>query len=571
LPHSHCDVARQYAEDVLSGKLIACKWVKLACERELRDLERQHESAWAYRFDERKANHVCAFIECLPHIKGSKWAGTPIHLEPWQCFILTTVFGWVQKDSGLRRFKTSYCEVPRKNAKSTLSSGVGIYMLTADGEAGADVYSAATTRDQARIVFADSQAMARKTPELREYYGLAVNAHNMNVLETSSKFEALSAEANTLDGLNIHCAIVDELHAHKTRMVWEVIETATGSRSQPLIWAITTAGFNRAGICYEQRGYVTRLLEHVAQDESYFGIIYTIDDGDPWDSEDSWRKANPNFGISVNPEDLARKATKALQVPSAVAGFLTKHLDVWISSEAGLFDMLAWDKCAKPNLKPEQFTDCPCWVAMDLGFVDDIAAVVKMFVRDVQKEDGSVVPTYYFFGRYYLPEETIEESRNSQYSGWRRMDRITATDGNVTDIEVIVDDLAQDLARYNVQQIAFDPYNKLTLLNAMQRRGVSQEKLVEYPQTVAMMSPATEALMKAIRAENVGHNGCPVMSWALSNVIGHFDNKDNVYPKKERPENKIDPAIAAIMALGRSLLNDGPGESIYSTRGLLAA
>lgn len=551
-------LASQYSSDVLAGVIPACKWVKLACERNQRDLTRQN---WQYRFDAGKASKVCRFIEHLPHIKG-RWGGTKINLEPWQCFLLTTVFGWVHQDTGLRRFRISYVEVPRKNAKSTLSSAIGLYMLTADDEEGADVYSAATTRDQARIVFADAQGMARKTAEFRDHFGVNVGAHNIHVLSTSSKFEALSADAHTLDGLNIHAAIVDELHAHKTREVWDVLETATGARSQPLIWTITTAGSNRAGICYEQRTYLTKLLERVADDDSYFGIIYTIDEDDAWDAEPSWRKANPNYGVSVNPEDLARKATKALQMPSAVSNYLTKHLNCWVSAEAGLFDMLAWDKCSDPTLKPEDFTGCPCWIGIDLGFVDDIAAVVHMFERDDK---------LYFFGRYYLPEETVQESRNSQYSGWHRMGRIKTTDGNVTDIEVIVADLAEDLGRFNVREIAFDPYNKLTLLNTMTKLGVAQEKLIEYPQTVAMMSPATQALMQDIRAERVRHDGCPVMSWALSNVIGHFDAKDNVYPKKERPENKIDPAIAAIMARGRSLLREDQGPSVYETRGLFGA
>ena len=551
--------ARQYIESVLSGKTLACKWTKLACQRQVRDLDRQKD--WEYRFDEAKANKICSFIGQLPHIKG-KWGGSQIAFEPWQHFVVGTPFGWVHKETKLRRFKTAYLELPRKQSKSTMSSGVGLYMLTADGEQGADIYSAATTRDQAKIVFADAQAMARKTAEFREHYGVAVGAHNINVQRTSSKFEALSADAHTLDGLNIHCAIVDELHAHKTRDVWEVIETATGARSQPLIWAITTAGSNRAGICYEQRGYVCKLLERVAEDDSYFGVIYSIDDGDDWTSEESWRKANPNFGISVNPDDLARKAAKALQMPSAVSGFLTKHLNVWVSADAGLFDMLAWDRCADQKLKPEDFKSDPCWIGIDLGFVDDIAAAVKVFEREAK---------LYFFGRYYLPEETVEESRNSQYSGWARMKRITTTDGNVTDIEVIVRDLAADLATYNVQEVAFDPYNKLTLLNAMSKLGVAQEKLTEFPQTVGFMSPATEALMQDIRAERVAHDGCPVMSWALSNVVGHFDAKDNVYPRKERPENKIDPAIAAIMARGRSLLREQKLASIYESRGLLGA
>jgi phage terminase large subunit-like protein len=562
---THADRAAQYCRDVIAGTIPACKWVRLACERQVADLQRED---WVFSYDVAKANKVCDFIELLPHIKG-KWENPTIKLEPWQCFILCTVFGWVHKKTKLRRFRTAYIEVPRKNAKSTLSSGVGLYMLTEDGEEGAEVYSAATTREQAKVVFGVAQGMARKTGDLRAHYGLEVGAHNINVLRTSSKFEALSAEGETLDGLNIHCALIDELHAHKTRDVWDVLETGTGSRDQSLIWTITTAGSNKTGICYEQRDYVTKILERTIQDETYFGLIYTLDlaytdvagvvhPGDDWNCEASWRKCNPNYGVSVKPEDIARLAHKAAQTPAAVNNFLTKRANVWVQSDVGLFDMAAWQKCGDLKLKPEDFAGCPCYLGVDLGFVDDIAAVVKVFMRDG-------IP--HVFGRYYLPEETIAESRNSQYSGWHRMGKIVGTDGNVTDEERIIDDLADDLTKYDVKEFAFDPYNALKITNPLLKRGVSESRLLGFPQTVAMMSPATEGLMKRVRAGEIRHDGCPVLTWAMSNVVGHYDSKDNVYPKKERPENKIDPAIALIMASARATI--GAGNSVYESRGML--
>lgn len=551
--------AEGYSSRILSGEIPSCKWVKLACQRQVNDLARQKQKDWPFTYDQRKANRVCDFIECLPNIKG-KWGGNCLFLEPWQKFILCSVFGWVHKKTGFRRFRTIYVEVPRKNGKSTLSSGVGLYMLTEDGESGAEVYSAATTRDQAKIVFGDAQSMARKTPELKAHYGLEVNAHNINVVRTGSKFEALSSEGDTLDGRNIHFAAVDELHAHKTRAVWDVLETGTGARSQSLIWAITTAGSNKTGICYEQRDYVSKVLEQTFDDETYFGVIFSLDEGDEWNCEASWRKSNPNYGISVIPEDIARLAHKAAQTPAAVGNFLMKRLNVWAQADSGLFDMAAWQECGDAKLKPEDFAECPCYIAVDLGFVDDIAAVVKVFMRDD-------IP--HVFGRYYLPEETITESRNSQYSGWHRMGRIIGTDGNVTDEERIIEDLMDDLAKYDVKEIAFDPYNALKITNPLLKRGVSEAKLIGFPQTVAHMSPATEGLMKRVRSGEVRHDVCPVMSWAMSNVVGHYDNKDNVYPKKERPENKIDPAIAFIMASYRATVAL-EASSVYEERGILA-
>lgn len=567
----HCDLADKYAADVIGGAIPACKWVRLACERQVSDLSKSG-AEWLYCFDDGAAEKVCGFIECLPHIKG-KWGGTPIILEPWQCFILCVVFGWLRKDNGKRRYRTAYVEVPRKNAKSTLTSGIGLYLLTEDAEEGAEVYSAATTRDQARIVFADAQAMARREPELREHYGLSVNAHNINVLRTSSKFEALSSEGDTLDGLNIHGGLIDELHAHKTRDVFDVIETATGSREQSLIWLITTAGSNKTGICYEQRTYVCKILESVFADETYFGIVYTIDEawievvdgaevrheGDDWRTEAAARKANPNYGVSVLPDDIARLVKKASQTPSAVGNVLTKRFNVWVTADVGLFDMAAWGRAVNSVLKVEDFVGSTCWIGVDLGFVDDIAAIVKVFERD---------SLYYVFGRYYLPEETVTESRNSQYSGWLRMGRIIATDGNVTDEERILDDLIEDFERYRVAEVSFDPYNELKITNPLQKRGISPERLVRFPQTVPMMSPATEGLIKAVRAGQILHDGCPVLTWAMSNVVGHYDVKDNVYPRKERPENKIDPAIGLIMSHARARLSLGP-QSPYDERGIL--
>lgn len=553
---NYLDRALQYSEAVRKGKIPACDWVKRAVERNERDIRRAN---WKYRLDERRANKICRFIENLPHIKG-KWGGKPIILEPWQCFKLTTAFGWVSKDSGLRRFRTVYLEEPRKQAKSTISSGVGLYMLTEDGEPGADVYSAATTRDQAKIVFNDAQAMARKSPEFREYYGVAVNAHNINVLKTSSKFEALSADAHTLDGLNIHCAIVDELHAHKTRDVWEVIETATGARSQPLIWAITTAGFNRAGICYEQRTYLTKLLNEVAEDDTYFGIIYTVDDGDPWDSEESWKKANPNFGVSVSADDLARKAAKALQMASAVPGFLTKHLNIWCQTDTAWMDMRAWDRCKDETLDIEDFTDCPCWIALDLATKTDIAAMALLFKRG---------DDYYGFVRHYVPRETVESSSNSQYAGWERTGRLIATEGAVTDFGRIEDDILDLCGRFRVQEIAKDPWQSAYLGTRLQDQGLT---VVDVRQTVQMISAPMKEFESWVLSGKFHHDGDPVLAWEMSNIVAHLDVKENIYPRKERPENKIDGPVSLFMAGNRALVSDADNRpSVYESRGLLSA
>jgi phage terminase large subunit-like protein len=547
-----CAIAQRYAKDVVAGKIPAGRFVKAACKRQIEDLKRWKAKGSAYRFDTARANKVCRFIELLPHIKGPK-AGEPIILEPWQVFILTTVFGWVKAD-GTRRFRRVYIEVPRGNGKSALSSGVGLYMLCADNEGGAEVYSFATTRDQAKIVFGDAQNMARRTAGLRSHFGVEVNAHNINVLRTASKFEALSAEGSTLDGLNTHFACVDELHAHKTRAVYDVVETSIGKRAQSLLWVITTAGSNRAGICYEVRGFVIKVLAGAAKDESQFGIVYGLDEEDDWTTEEALIKANPNWGISVMPEVLLPLQAKAMTMPSAANNFKTKHLNEWVNADTAWMDMRAWDACKDPTLDPEQFAGEPTYVALDLASKVDIAAKVALHERTI---DGK--PHYYVFGQYYLPRDTVERGENSQYQGWEHMGLLTVTDGAVIDFDVIEQDLLADCSRFEVREVPYDPFQATQLSTRMAAQGVP---MVEMRPTVLNFSEPMKQLEALVLQGRLHHNGDPVLAWMMSNVVAHMDAKDNIYPRKERPENKIDGVVALIMALGRALANTEPQQNI---------
>lgn len=538
----HVEKAFKYIDGVLAGEIPAGKWIKLACQRQLDDLER---AELPYMFHVERANHVCKFIELLPHIKG-KWAGKPIVLEPWQCFILTTAFGWVD-DEGLRRFRTAYTEVPRKNAKSTISSGVGLYCLAADDEAGAEVYSAATTRDQAKIVFNDAKRMAQKCPGLRDRFGVATSAHSVYVEDSASYFQALSAEGNSLDGLNIHTAVVDELHAHKTRAVFDVIETATGSRTQSMLWLITTAGSNRAGICYEQRTYLTKILDGVVEDDSYFGVIYTTDEGDDWAEPETWMKANPNYGVSVFPDDIARLCKKALEMPSAQNNFLTKRLNVWVNADSAWMDMRRWEACGDPELDPADFENERCVVGLDLASKVDIAAKVRVFDRGGE---------YYVFGDYYLPEDTVAQADNSQYQGWSIEGLLTETPGAVIDQDRIKDDLIEDAGRFELGEVGFDPFNATKLSSELIAEGF---QMVEIRPTVLNFSEPMKWLEALVLEGKIHHNGCPILTWMVSNVVCHLDAKDNIYPRKERPENKIDGVVALLMAMNRLLTPDDSG------------
>lgn len=556
----HFKKAHAYALDVTTGKIPACKWVIAACRRHLSDLEKQ-KGNFPYRFDESLGGRICRYIEQLPHIKGPK-AGQNIELESFQCFILVCVFGWVRKDNGKRRFRRAYIEVPRGNAKSTLSSGVGLYCLTADGEGGAEVYSAATTRDQARIVFSVAQQMVRKRPQMMASLGAESHAHAISVIRSASKFEALSAEGNSLDGLNIHVALVDELHAHKTRDVYDVLETGTGKREQSLLWTITTAGSNRAGICYEVRTYLTKLLDGVFEDDSFFGIIYTIDDADDWTDPAIWVKANPCWGVSVMPDVVAQLAQKAMQMPAAQNNFKTKHLNVWVNADTAWMDMQAWDRCADPTLSIDNFAGQPCIIGLDLASKTDVAAKMRIFTE--QREDG---PHYFVFGSYYLPEAAVTDGRNSQYAGWEIEGRLITTPGDVLDFEAVKSEILDDSSRFTVQEIGYDPWQATQLAQQLQAEGAT---MVEYRNTVANFSAPMKEIDALVRSGRLHHDGDPVLAWMVSNVVCHIDAKENIYPRKERPENKIDGVVALITALGRSMAQSGPQGTIYDSMGVMS-
>lgn len=535
--------ALAYARAVVAGEQPACKYTRQACERQLADLDRPVSEAWPWVFDEDRADRPCAFIELLPHIKG-KWAreGRLIELEPWQSFVLTTVFGWVHHETGLRRFREGYVEVPRKNAKSTLSSGLALYMLSADGEHGAEVYSAATTRDQARIVFDDAKAMAERTPELRTYLGVAIMQHSLTVAHMASKFTPLAAEGSTLDGLNVHFAVIDELHAHKTRAVYDVIDTARGAREQSLLWNITTAGTDRSGICYERRTHVVKVLGGVIDDPSLFGIIYTIDDTDDPHVETSWAKANPNWGKSVLREDMEVASRKAESMPSALNNFLTKRLNVWVNGDAAWMDMRAWERCADTTLQLGDFEGEPCWIGLDLAQKRDFAAACFVFERD---------GCWHVFTRLYLNELAVQESGNAHLSGWARQGYVQVTDGDITDFDVVADDLRSACARFDVQEIDFDPALSMYFAGKLIEEGLP---MVEITQRALFFTPPLIQVENLVHEGKLRHEGNPVMTWMVSNLVVKVSKFNELRaPTKERPENKIDGPIAMLMALGRAL------------------
>jgi phage terminase large subunit-like protein len=547
---TYFEQALEYAHAVTDGHIVAGLYERLACKRFLSDLDRQNTPDFPYRFDAAAGARECRFVELLPHIKG-EWARpkfvdgrlqyAKIKLEPWQIFAEIQIFGWLHVDTGLRRFRRAYEEVARKNAKSTRVAARDLFLLTADNEPGSQVYNAATTGEQAREVFDVARNMALREPDFLARFGVNVGRHDITIAETASSFKPLNSEGSTLDGLNVHGASIDELHAHKTRAVYDVIDTATGARAQPLISMITTAGSDRAGICYEQRDYSIKILTGVVVDETWFAVIYTLDDGDDWRDSKNWRKSNPNLGVSVKIDDMEAACRKALAMPSAQANFLTKRLNVWITSDSAWMDMTAWNKCADQTLDIERVSHLPCFIGLDLASKVDVAAKVLWFY-DADADHHYLIPVF------YLPERAVEQGRNSQYDGWRRGGHLQVTDGEVTDYDVIEDDLRADMAALMVREIPFDPWQATHLAGHMLSEGAP---MVEYRQVVQNMSEPMKQFEALVLAGRLTHNANPMMTWMMSNVVCHVDAKSNIYPRKEREENKIDGAVAAIMALGR--------------------
>ena len=564
-PKNYVVIATKYARQVVAGKIPACKFTRQACQRQLDDLQRAKKS-WPYRFDRAAAERPCQFLEKLPHVKG-KWAKEHkrLTLEPWQVFLVTTAFGWLRKADGTRRFRTVYIEVARKNAKSTLASGLALFMLACDGEAGAECYSAATKRDQARIVFDAARNMALGSVPFLRKFGVQVLAHAITQERTGSKFVALDAEGRTQDGLNPSFVSIDELHAHKSRDMFDVLDSATGSREQPLLMIITTAGSDQAGVCYEQRNYVVKILEGVFADETYFGIIYTIDDGDNWSHESTWAKANPNLGVSVNIEDMRGRARKARQSPASLNSFKTKRLDVWVSADSAWMDMDEWNAAGDPSLIEADFAADECVVGLDLASKIDIAARMNVYRRTIKEKQH-----YFTFGKFYLPESVIEGGGNDHYSGWHEQGFLTETQGNVIDFDEIEADIIALPSVINLREVAFDPHQATQMISHLIKDGIT---CVEMRPTVLNFSEPMKEIQALVKRGLLHHNGDPVLAWMVSNVVCHTDKKDNIYPNKARAENKIDGVVAMIMALGRLILEGEADDldAIIRARGGLAA
>lgn len=562
------DPVTAYARAAVAGDILVGNLVRLACRRHLDDLERGGERGLT--FDVAAASRAIAFFGFLNHSKG-EWAGRPLTLEPWEQFIVGSIFGWKRAD-GTRRFRKAYDEIARKNGKSTLAAGVGLILFVFDNEPGAEIYSAATKRDQARIVHSEAIRMVRASPDLREM--VRVYKDNLNHEASNSKFEPLGADEDTMDGLNPAGVIIDELHAHKTRAVVDVLETAVGARRQPLIFEITTAGVGRHSVCWDHREYSLKVLTGVFQDDSWFAYIATIDEGDSWVDEKVWPKANPNLGISVKLSDLREQAERAQKMPSAENEFRRKRLNEWTEQSVRWMPMAVWDGCpakVKPQTKAEwdalekSFEQRVCYGGLDLSNKLDLTASILAFPEWTNGEIASID----LLCRFWVPEAGARkrgERDRVPYPIWIKQGLITATEGEVVDYAFIRRQIQWDAKRFQIKDIAFDPWNATQLATELMGDGL---KMIELRQGFQSLTEPTKKLMELALEGKIRHYGHPVLRWNASNVSVKTDPAGNLKPDKERSSEKIDGVVATILAIARIIVQPKPRRSVYEDRGLV--
>ena len=557
--------AEWYIDAVLKNKIVCCKWVKKCIERHKKDLKRykltakySKKATKLYYFDENAGESILKAFNEYRHYKG-KWAGQRFILLPWQQALLYIVFGWRNRATGFRRFRTVYIEVARKNGKSTLAAGVGLYMLDLDGEPGAEVVSAATQREQAKIVHEAAKQMVKNSLHLKKY--IKTYKDSLVVEDTVSTFKPLSSDYNTLDGLNISCAIIDELHAHKTRDLYDVLDTATGARQQPMILSITTAGVSQQSICREMHDYTENLLNDVITDDTFFGIIYTLDDGDDWTDPKVWIKANPSLGESIDPIELADRCRKAQNSSDSRNAFLRLRMNMWTSNTENWVTPEDWAKGGVP-IELDSLKGRECYVGMDLSSVSDLTAVCLLF----QMDDGKMQALW----QYYLPAENITEKCRLDrvpYDQWARDGYITLTPGAAVDYDFIEHDILTRFAvDYKIKELAFDPYNAAQLTAHLVSAGLN---CIISRQGMLSLSPPTKGLQVQIMSGNFIHGDNPVTNWMIGNCEVQTDAAGNTKLVKSAnvKRRKIDGLVAAVMAFSRvDIGTEQP--SVYEERGI---
>ena len=519
-----------------------------------------------YWFDASAADKVCEFFErYLVHSKG-EFADKPFILENWQREFVREIFGWKNAD-GLRRYREVYLEIPRKNGKSTLCAGLALYLLFADGEPGAEVYSAAADTDQARIVFEEAKSMVFRSPALarraKPYKGAIT--HTRNGIPIGS-YRVLSSEAGTKHGLNASGIVIDELHAQTNRELYDVLNTSLGSRRQPLSIAITTAGWDRNSLCYEVHDYAEKVLSGVIEAPRFLGRIYGADKDEDWTDPEVWRKANPNLGVSLKEEFLSAECKKAREIPTYENTFRMLYLNQWVEQETRFIPMDKWDACDLP-VDEKALEGRTCYAGLDLSTRYDLTALSLVFPP---VEDGE---PYRIVNRAWIPESAmLERIRRDKvpYNAWVSQGLVLATPGDIIDHGFVRAEIEALGKRFRIAEVGFDRWGAVEISTALIDAGFN---MIEFGQGMTSMSSPTKELLALILAGKIAHGGNPVLRWAASSMTVKGDAAGNIKPVKPdrmKSANRIDPIVALIMALDRAMRNEAPLPSVYEKRGILA-
>lgn len=556
-------VVAKYCEDVLAGRIVAGKYIRLAVERHLRDIETGRDRG--LYFDHAAGQRIIDFAHILNHHKGEK-ARTPILLEPNQQFYFYVLFGWRQIEDGYRRFFKSYKSVARKNGKTTEGAAKSLYMSSLDGEIGAQNYFVATKEDQAKIGFNDAWKIIKATPGLlkdRKHPKGQFEVYKKSVYVpfTESFMQPVGSDSDTQDGFDPHYALIDEYHAHKTDGMLDVMESGMGARRQPMIDIITTAGFNKEYPCFGFQKMVSDILEGKIENDSIFGLIYSLDTTGPvkddWQDEETWIKANPNLGASVYIKNLRKFFKEAKeQGGNKEVNFKTKNLNIWTDAEDTWIPDELWGQNGSP-IDRNGLIDRPCYGGLDLAVVEDFSALSLRFPMD----DGTFKHLYYF----WIPEETVARRIDkglSSLRNWINDGFVKVTSGNVTDFDVIQSDIIKLSQKYRIQSIGADRNLASQLINNLIENGIP---VTGFNQGMVSMSHPTKEYEREIRAGRHNHGGNPVMRWMIGNVSVKRDHNGNYRPDKDKSSEKIDGVVADIMAWGEwnTLVMGATGPSSY--------
>lgn len=570
MPRRRSHPTTAYAEQVVAGEILTGRLVRLACERHLRDLKREEVT-----FDEPTATRALEFFPDALRLTKGEHAGQPFKLEPWQCFIVGCLFGWKRSD-GLRRFRSALILVAKKNGKSELMAGIGLYGLVADGEQGAEIYSAATTRDQASLVWRAAKSMRDKSPFLRSIVGASERrdtngnpSGGMYVTATGSSFMPLGRDRDTVDGKNPHIVVIDELHRHKNRDLYDVLTASNIARTQPLAVAISTAGAEAAGVCWDERQFAIQVLEGATEKDDFFAYLAELDEGDDWEDEAAWPKANPNLGVSITVEALRGKYQKAKASGPDRAAFIRYHGNRYTADPEEAFIMPeVWAKC-----EAEPVREGPCFVGLDLSARSDWSAVA-MYWPETRSLDW----------KFFLPDEGIiqkEERDRVPIRFWANEGLIDLSEGPIIDDRLVRKFLTGVyegkkvgsglVDEHEVVEMIFDRKYATRLVLELIEDGMT---VAEFGQSFGGPMPAAAKEFETLAlAGKFRHGGHPIARWMVSNTRVVRDQHDNIKPVKfdgKQGRRRIDGIVAAIMAVGRAVLHEGkPRVSVYEERGII--